>query len=437
MEFDLNSPDSASTHYREESTNDPIQLSKSLCNDQLFEEALGALAEALEATQAGDFAQLPLLLEKANVLCECGSWTEAHDLYTLLQSTYNNNCHAYRAQSELFVKEKRYEEALEVLIRCPLRDTNTAVNIDTIYRLAKLRIYLACRGSQAGFAVPEEAPALSDVAIVMMVRNEGDIIRQSLEHHHRLGFRKFVIILNLSTDDTDTEIASFKKAHDNSIVVTIRDSVEGFYQSGKTQAAIYFTEKYFSSICMPVKWCFVLDADEFLNFTNKSSVLGLLNTADNSHHNVIVFHLCNATNRDGTEYQASRNIYEHFDVVVNCSVPIVTKNAFALRIDAQIAEGNHSVWYNGLNISNILIAAEHNARIVHLPVRSSFQLKSKIVNGASGLKATTLSNNIGEHWRAQYKDYSERGDVVFDENFTRYWTRTKNEENFVGNFYFR
>jgi hypothetical protein len=101
-----------------------------------------------------------------------------------------------------------------------------------------------------------------------------------------------------------------------------------------------------------------------------------------------------------------------------------------------MAMGNHSLYYPGMAIEHCFIAAEVGACLVHLPYRSSSQVKSKIVNGGSAYEATQLHAGLGAHWRRLYKDYLEHGDSVFARQLSAYNTATLDAARTVANFNF-
>ncbi len=231
----------------------------------------------------------------------------------------------------------------------------------------KLKIYLAARGHGISFQPPTAAAAVERAVAVMMVRDEADIILQNLTHRYSLGFRKFAVLVNACADPTPTLLRALQATHSDAIAVSIVDPVEGYYQTDKTQSAVEFASAYFEAIRNPVKWCFILDADEFIAVGEALGLEGLLTVAERE---VIAFHLCNATNMADSDYMGNRNVYRHSDVVVGCAAPVVPKNAFLVARWPSIVRGNHPLRHSGFSLDCVLIAAEHGARLVHLPYRS-------------------------------------------------------------------
>jgi hypothetical protein len=309
------------------------------------------------------------------------------------------------------------------------------MNNDTLYRAVKLRIYLAAQGMSVAFQQPAASPSVERVIIVMMVRDEEDIIAQNLKHHYLLGVRKFLLILNACRDKTEEIVRAFQASHGDAIVILIFDPVEGYFQAAKTQAAIEFASTYFSGIRESVDWCFILDADEFISL--EEGLEHLIYTAEHAGRDVIVFNLCNATSSVGDNYDTDADPYTHFDTVVACSVPVVTKNAFLMKGEPTITMGNHVLHYEDeLSLSRVLVAAEHRARLVHVPQRSVNQLRAKIVNGGRALAGTHFASDVGGHWRRMYQEYLQRGDLMLAEAFARYRKTTLQDSANQAAFHF-
>ena len=143
-------------------------------------------------------------------------------------------------------------------------DQNCVATVDAVSRFIKLSIYLASVGKDANFHFPTLVDPCEEAILVMMVRDEGDIMGQNLLHHYQIGFRKYVILLNCCADRTQNIIGEFQTQHPDAIVCTIVDPIEGYWQSDKTGAAVEFARLYFKAILRPATWCFILDADEFI-----------------------------------------------------------------------------------------------------------------------------------------------------------------------------
>jgi hypothetical protein len=375
-------------------------------------------------------------LEVANNLIAAEERTSAHELLRELQAKQRDNCHAFRIEAELYAREEEYESALSILCHSPLHDSNLALNEDTIFRAVRLKIYLKAIKSRVQFVPPAKAEPIEGAVVVMMIRDEEDIIGQNLLHHYTLGIRKFVILLNICVDQTESIVRNFQRTHPDAIVCAITDPVQGYYQSSKTQSAFEFSRLYFAAIREDVDWCFVLDADEFIGIDSNLGLADLIKAAERGNKDFISFSLCDACPASGREYQANSNIYSHFDTIVSCAVPVVTKMAFRTAIGPRMAMGNHSIYYKDIHVARGFVAAECGARLVHLPYRSSAQVRTKIMNGGSAYAATSLHESLGGHWRRLYKEYLEHGAAVLEAILHKYNEDTANAARATARFAF-
>ncbi|MEK6733796.1 MAG: ankyrin repeat domain-containing protein, partial [Pseudomonadota bacterium] len=101
---------------------------------------------------------------------------------------------------------------------------------------------------------------VNEVALIEMVKNEADIIFENLVWHFVTGFRKFIIVDNMSTDGTKEKIQEFAKLTKNHAkVFIIEDPLVEYIQSRVTTGSYDFAR----SIWPEVKWIFPADADEF------------------------------------------------------------------------------------------------------------------------------------------------------------------------------
>jgi Glycosyl transferase family 2 len=373
-------------------------------------------------TEAKD--SLPYSLAAARHLIAAGQQEQAQQSLRETQKAFPESADAFRLEADHLVSQLKYKEALSALRSCPLSDPNPSINEDTVFRAVKLQIYLAPRDTPVEFRQPDSAVSVEEAMIVMMIRDEADIIGQNLLHHYALGVRKFVIILNCCIDGTAKLVEAFKASHRDAIVCAIEDPVEGYYQSSKTQAAVEFAKAYFDAIHRPVEWCFILDADEFICSGSTNSLSNLIECARSAHKEFIAFNLCNSCPSSRVEFASGANPYSHFDTVVARAVPVVPKVAFRVALRPNMAMGNHSLYYPNIAVEHCFIAAEAGACLVHLPYRSLSQVKSKIVNGGSAYEATQLHAGLGAHWRRLYKDYLEQGDSVFARQLSAYNAET-------------
>jgi tetratricopeptide (TPR) repeat protein len=418
----------------EEATNgDYYQAIQVLCGARLGAAARQVLD--VLAVRLGRTSDLRFQLMVAKVEDAEGFTPRALSLLEQARREHPTNIHAYLLQSEMLARLGDYAAALDVLASTPL-DEAPPVNADTVFRGLRLSVYLAAAGDKPVFADPPPAAPVESAAVVMMIRDEADIIGQNLRHHYRMGVRKFTILLNCCADATAAIVEQFRAEHPDAILCTVVDPAEGYYQASKTQAAVGFARAYFAAIRRPVTWCFVLDADEFVSIDGQLGLAGLIARAEQAGHDFITLHLCDATSASGEDYAAGQDIYGFFDAIAGCAVPVVTKNAFRLEIEPEIGMGNHWLAYPGMGIKRAFIAAQAGARLVHLPYRSAAQMKTKIVNGATAYEATTLDRTLGAHWRRFYQQYLDEGEAMLTEQMRVFREKTLRQAKTQAPFFF-
>jgi hypothetical protein len=287
---------------------------------------------------------------------------EAKALLNGLKAAHPGRREPFEAKADLFLRTGWHRKALAELRAMPLADAPAAERERIVFRAMRVAHYLAAAGSNPRFPAPRAQPPLEQAVVVMMIRDEADIIRPNLDHHYTLGFRNFVILLNNCRDETPALVAGFQADHMDALVCGITDPVEGYYQADKTQAAVEFARIYCRGVRRPVTWRFIIDADEFITVEQVDGVHGLIGAAESGGKDFIGFHLCNATSSADQEYHPGSDPYAHFDVVCGSHGYINAKNAFRLDRNVTVKMGNHSLFYDGISIDRGLAAGEHGAR---------------------------------------------------------------------------
>lgn len=112
-------------------------------------------------------------------------------------------------------------------------------------------------------------PAYPAAAVIMLMKDELDIIGHNLSWLYAVGFRRFVLSDNASADGTREEVQRFAQVSGDAEVVVIADPIVRYAQSQKTTAMLRFA----ATTWPDVRWVFPVDADEFLVPTNGLSAL--------------------------------------------------------------------------------------------------------------------------------------------------------------------
>jgi len=274
---------------------------------------------------------------------------------------------------------------------------------------------------------PQHIPALASAAICMMVKDEGDIIVQSLTHHYKLGFRRFFILDNNSTDATSALIADFRTRHQDAGVFCATDYIVGHYQAVKMNALARFVETYLQYEEPKLEWLFFIDTDELITCAGpdpvaSSAQLGAMLT--NPAFNMIYFHWAQCANRTLLRSLPNQqDLFKAFPVVWPKMKVTVPKVAIRAGSALQMVQGNHGVAEFPFPAQTAALAAATGFYMFHFPNRSVEQLRRKLVNGNLALQSSAETagiQNTAGHWRAYYEWYLKHGDVALENILTEH-----------------
>lgn len=272
--------------------------------------------------------------------------------------------------------------------------------------------------AEAGWRVhpPLEIPALADAVLLMMVKDEEDIIGQNLAHHYALGFRRFCIIDNASTDQTPDIIAKFRNTHPQARVAVINDAVTGYYQSGKIIAAARFCEVYMALEAAPPRWYFCLDADEFITFTSNdiTAAAASFNQAlASTDHNLCVMHWIHCSSEPMYKsIPLDANPFQYFNKLATALDPAVPKISYRPDQGLEPMEGYHFVPHYDYELSRIIHAADFGIYLMHFSLRTWNHVQRKVINGGLAYEAAKNMDIHGGHWRERYRLYKLHGDTI-------------------------
>lgn len=223
---------------------------------------------------------------------------------------------------------------------------------------------------------------------VTMVKDEEDVIKYTILNMFRQNVEKVIVADNLSTDNTRSILEELARDYDIEIV---DDLVVGYYQA---QKMTNLTKKAFAQ---GADWVIPFDADEVFVSDNGS----LRSLLDSVHVNVGICHfkIFNYFPMPTDDLQEvdplARIVWR--DALKAPLSKVVVRNAK----DIEIFQGNHgaiSHWRTETIAGSVC----------HFPWRSFEQFTKKVVNGHKAYKASSLPDQMGEHWR-NYGDILERG----------------------------
>jgi tetratricopeptide (TPR) repeat protein len=278
--------------------------------------------------------------------------------------------------------------------------------------------YLSAR-ADAGWRVqpPVAIPAFGDAVMLMIVKDEEDIIGQNLRHHYALGFRRFCIIDNASTDQTPNIIAKFRHDFAEARVAVINDFITGYYQSSKVIAAARFAEIYMALDSTPPSWYFCIDADEFITLTGHDTAhrAAVFSQAlSDPDKNLCIMHWihCSST----PMYKSlplDADPFQYFNKLTSELEPAVPKIAYRPGHGLEPMEGYHFVPHYDHDLSRIIHAADLGIYLMHFSLRTVDHVRRKVINGGRAYEAAKNMDIHGGHWRHRYELYKQHGDAIF------------------------
>jgi hypothetical protein len=252
--------------------------------------------------------------------------------------------------------------------------------------------------------------------VIMMMKDEADIISLNLNWLYSIGFRRFVIADNNSSDESLRLAEEFRRYAWNAEVVIIQDPLVRYTQSEKTTGLMRLAASYWPDC----GWIFPIDADEFLVAANGLAVLDQVSpdvdalVISKVNHGLDRPH-CGTSPLTGIEGMHCRSHLGH-------NPPKV-----ALRPHPQliISQGNHEVIASKVVYAPALSLGFHYREF---QIRSFEQLKRRVTNGARALLAAKRHSGPprgANHWLDWYDVLASDGDEGLRSLF---------ERNFVGQY---
>jgi tetratricopeptide (TPR) repeat protein len=271
----------------------------------------------------------------------------------------------------------------------------------------------------AGWRVARDIslPALHDAVIMMLVKDEGDILGQNLRHHFALGFRRFCILDNASSDDTASVIAAFRAATPEARVLTLHDPITGHYQAAKMAAAERLCEAYMAIEGPAPRWLFFIDADEFITFAGTgdlaASAAALNANLLAEDKNLFVMHWVHCASREILRvFPGDGDPFAYFSQFSPRLKPAVPKVAYRAGRGLRLMEGNHFVSEYEYAAESVVCGAAYGLFLFHFTLRSVAHVYRKVVNGGRAYLAAQGLDEHGGHWRRRYELFQQRGEGV-------------------------
>jgi len=262
---------------------------------------------------------------------------------------------------------------------------------------------------------------MQDAAFVTMVKDEEDIILYNLVWHYTLGFRKYFIIDNLSTDKTIERIKLFESVFSDTEVFILHDPVVGYFQGQKMTGACRFA----MSIWPEINWLALVDADEFLcvNQPLHALLAAVPEDADAIIVPKSVYSLVTGEAIDESDIFYRR--MTHRTVVGHVS----NKALMRARMDFNVRQGNHRI-FGGDNQEVKNYSSYPNLTFREFPIRSLNHFRKKITNGGKAIaeaKQQGFNNVGGGHWELIYNLYLKEGEAGLSKKFAEILKRNTGE----------
>jgi hypothetical protein len=228
------------------------------------------------------------------------------------------------------------------------------------------------------------------IAMLMLVRDEIDIIEQNIEFHLRFGIENFVVTDNGSVDGTRDILADFQRRLGKSMVI-IDDAEPAYHQSVRVNRMIQVGKKQFRP-----RWIISSDADEFWYPAS-----GRYDSEMDGRKNILNCYWHNFLPRPNTMWQQFTDIGDMPGYHGRMSKAFcLARGLFGMYV------GNHE----SRSIPQIMSRSE-NIRVYHYPVRSYEQFERKVVQGHRAALKASHQESKAWHWR-EYYQYWETGQLL-------------------------
>ncbi len=382
-----------------------------------------AVVFALVSTIGDDHMRFRALLGRAECLRQLGNFTDALSDIDRAMLIDPGSHWPVIAMAEVYSSAGRDSERLNLLNQFydVLRPDARA----EVARYASgMQAYWHFEGKRTvpgwGAAAPTRIMGLSKAGMMLLVKDEEDIIGQNLRHHYDLGFRVFCILNNLSTDRTRVIIDEFKMSKLDSFVIIVDDPVAGHYQADKMNIYSNTLVKHARLSKFEIDWIFYVDADEFIAFDNSylssQKIYNFEKDLLDRSIKFLVFHWIHCASFHMIE-KLDNNL-SPFLVLNNYSsrlIPVVPKIACRVDSDFEIMEGNHFIKYNIYPLSAVKVCALDDLYMWHFSLRSSEQVRKKIINGGRAFEGTVGLEAHGDHWRDRYALFQKYGETIISQ----------------------
>lgn len=224
------------------------------------------------------------------------------------------------------------------------------------------------------------------IAMLILVRDEFDIIAQNISFHQHFGIEQFVITDNGSTDGTKEVLYDFKRRFGKSIFI-IDDPDSPYHQATLVNRMIHVAKQEFRP-----SWIISSDADEFWY-----PVSGRYDSEMDGQKNILNCFWHNFLPRSNTPWQQFTDIGEMPGYHGRMSKSLC------------LARGLHGMYTGNHDSRSIprIAARSENIRVYHYPVRTYEQFERKVVQGYRAAAKASFQQTAAWHWREYYEAWEK------------------------------
>ncbi|MFS3135220.1 glycosyltransferase family 2 protein [Gluconacetobacter sacchari] len=271
------------------------------------------------------------------------------------------------------------------------------------------------------------APPFLGAAVVMMVKDEGDIIGENLTWLYRSGIRRLIVLNNGSTDDTGEILKRFERHYRDAELLVLNDPIVRYMQSEKT-TGLY---RLAISIWPDLRWVLPIDADEFLIAERGIAILDEIDPRIDAVSIPKVIHFRNQAADDG--------IHPVMQTMNLRSPPFLVPPKIVVRnnLFMTIGQGNHKVRLVDDRPPVYIGGFQFGLYYREFPTRSFPQFLRKIRNGGAAIQAAEsfLGRKVGgEHWLHLHDHLLSGGERKFFERYQADWIRNEGVDWIVDPF---
>ncbi|SDD58146.1 Glycosyl transferase family 2 [Sanguibacter gelidistatuariae] len=228
----------------------------------------------------------------------------------------------------------------------------------------------------------------------LLVRDEADVVRATIEHHLGQGVELIIAMDNGSVDGTIDILREYER--DGRLELTVQPDHDYRQSEWVTQMARR------ASTAHGADWVINLDADEFwVPRDRRLRLVDALAAVPDRCGTVVAMRtdLVGLPER-GNRPWTSRLRWRNLRTVSERGTPLAPKSCHRGDPDVVVPQGNHGA--QGPLIGPP--SPETPLDIYHVPLRSWEQFRRKIDNGGSAYAANVeFGPEVGWHWRADYE----------------------------------